>query len=111
MENTEPLPRTRRLALAGPVDPAALERLAASPGLLGLRPLAGGMRLEITYDLRRLTWPEVESLLRAAGAAPSRGLLAGWARAWAAFQDDNRRDQSRIVHQCCNTPPRPKQPH
>ncbi|OAN48132.1 hypothetical protein A6A04_05085 [Paramagnetospirillum marisnigri] len=99
-----PLLRHRTLRLA---RPAEAERLAAllGEGIVALEPVSDGRRLRLTYDLDRVTLAQVVQRLEAAGLAPRSGLLARWWLAWAGFQDDNRRDQSRIEHQCCNRPP------
>ncbi|RAU22822.1 hypothetical protein CU669_05385 [Paramagnetospirillum kuznetsovii] len=101
-----PILRRRSLALARPPQQDEVERAAALDGVIEAR--ADGPRLRLGYDLRRVTLGELTPRLRAQGLEPSDSLLARLCRAWGAFQDDNRRDQSKIVHQCCNVPPAKK---
>lgn len=97
-----PLIRTRILSLARPVEGSL-----PSPGhgIESLRLLPGGVRLEVRYDLRVITLSQVVERLLGSGVSLSTGLFARIARAWAGFKDENRQDQSAIVHQCCNVPP------
>jgi hypothetical protein len=97
-----PLIRTRILTLIRPPE-VPLPPLGA--GLASLRLLPGGTRLEVSYDLRLIALPQVAARLSGAGLSLADGILARMARAWAGFKDENRRDQSEIVHQCCNVPP------
>lgn len=103
---TAPLIRTRILALAGPADPAVVARLAASDGIGAVCIQPGQRHLEISYDLRRVTLPDLAARLAAEAMPLSRSPLARLSRALAAFKDDNRRDQADVVHQCCNVPPK-----
>ena len=99
----DPLPVSRRIALAEPAGAVSL----AAEGLLGLTVEAGGRSVRVRYDLRLLGLAEVVALLRGAGLVPSRRPWARLARFWAEFHDDNLRQQARIVHRCCSTPPAP----
>ena len=109
MTGSAPAPallRTRILALDNPTSPQALDRLPVIEGLEQLRLMPHGQSLEVRYDLRRLTLAELAAHLNAAGMRLSRRPLDRWHRAWAGFTDENRRDQARLVHQCCNLPPK-----
>ena len=99
---TTPLIRTRILSLTRPVD------LLPPPGhgVESLRLLPQGWRLEVSYDLRIISLPQVAERLLCAGLPLANGILARLARAWAGFKDENRRDQAEIVHQCCNVAPK-----
>ena len=108
MTDTTPLIRTRTIALARPANQAVVAQLAASDGIAAIRTVADGRRLEISYDLHRMTLADLEARLRAGGFPLSNGLFARWARAWAAFKDENRRDSAEVVHQCCSVPPEGK---
>ena len=99
---TSPLIRTRILPLTRPVKG---DLPPPGHGVESFRLLSGGTRLEVRYDLRIITLPQVADRLTGAGLPLSRGILSRLARAWAGFKDENRRDQAGIVHQCCNLPP------
>ena len=99
---TVSLIRTRILSLS---RPAAGNLPPPGHGVETLRLLPGNVRLEVRYDLRIITLPQVAARLLGAGLPISNGALARLARAWAGFKDENRRDQAEIVHQCCNVPP------
>lgn len=100
-----PLIRTRIIALARPTDDASVGVMQQSEGVNVIRLLPDRRHLEVTYDLQRVTLPGLVARLSGAGIAPANSLFARWSRAWIAFQDENWRDQAKIVHQCCNVPP------
>ena len=100
-----PLVRTRTIALARPTNDASVGVIQQSEGINVIRLLPDRRHLEVTYDLQKVTLPEVVARLSAAGMVPSNSLFARWSRACIAFTDDNRRDQAKIVHQCCSVPP------
>lgn len=100
-----PIFRTRIVTLAHPTDSASAAQAAELEGIDSLEFCADNRHLRVTYDLRQVTLPEVTAHLAAQGLVVSQSLFARLSRAWAGFKDDNRRDQSKIVHQCCNTPP------
>jgi len=106
-----PLIRTRTIALARPTDDASVGLVLPGDGVNVIRLLPDRRHLEVVYDLQKVTLPEVTARLSAAGMVPSNSLLACWSRAWIAFTDENRRDQAKIIHQCCNVSPGGKMPH
>ena len=95
---------TRTIPLA---EPAATEAIGSihAEGLIGIRALAPGWRIEVTYDLRRLGLDALKAVLAGAGLRPSERLFARLAWKWIRFQEDNVRAQASIVHHCCNVPP------
>lgn len=94
--------RTARLPLAAQGRPPSTPDVLPE-GILSLESADHG--LTVTYDLHRTDLGRIESWLGDAGITLSQGLLARLRRRLLAFKDDNRRDQSAIVHQCCNVPP------
>ncbi len=96
---------TRTLHLAAPANDRLLGQIRNTPGVAGLRLGSGGQRLEVDYDIARIDFGTLATLFSAAGLKPSNGLFARLKRHWVAFQERNERDQSKIVHQCCNIPP------
>lgn len=97
---------TRGIALAKAAEAAALTRAGAIPGVVAVHATVGARRLDVTYDLEGLDIGRLTEALAAVGLVPATGWLARVRRRWAAFQDGNLRDQAKIVHQCCNVPPK-----
>lgn len=100
-----PLVRSITITLSRPADIASVELAQPGEGVIAIRLLPDNRHLEVTYDLHKVTLPEVTARLSAVGMAPSDSLFARWSRAWITFKDENRRDQAKIAHQCCNVPP------
>ncbi len=69
----------------------------------GVSPETG--RVVVSYDLRRITLPQVADRLQAIGLRPSNRVLERLRRGWASFTEDNIR--SNLAHQghCCSKPP------
>jgi hypothetical protein len=94
----------RTITLGAPADEARLARLRAADGVVLVCRLSDAS-LEVTYDLDRMNLAKLESLMADAGLPLASGFFARLARRWAAFQEDNQRAHSKIVHQCCSNPP------
>jgi hypothetical protein len=103
----DPLHVTRPLALSAPATDIAVARLAGGQGVLSVSSSRNGARLIVTYDVRQTGMAALARLAVTVGLAPSNRLWARLARGWAAFQDENLRNQAKIVRRCCGgfTPP------
>ena len=108
MANPPPLIRTATLSLARPIQHNDLNSLPFPPGLGELLIRDGGRKVRVSYDLQQTDLSALEFWFAASGHPLSSRLTARWYRQWRAFKDDNRLDQYRIVHQCCNLPPKGK---
>ena len=95
---------SRTIALAKPADEEAVGRVHRD-GLVAIHAVAGGRRIEVTYDPRQLGLDMLEASLVAVGLEPSKGFFPRLARKWIAFRESNIREQAAIVHHCCNVPP------
>lgn len=95
---------TRTIRLAGPASAEAIGNLHAE-GLVVVKSLAGGTRVEVAYDPRRLRLDTLRILLAGAGLLTSQGFFARLAWKWGAFQENNVRAQAAAVHHCCSVPP------
>jgi len=95
--------RRHQLALAH--RPADLPRPSAEGGIVALDLSPDGLSITLAYDLEQVTLPELELRLAAAGLVLSPARLARWQRGWIAFQENNLRDQLKLVHRCCCSPP------
>ncbi len=106
---TDPLVVTHTIALGAPTPAAVaavVAALAATPGVHDAHAASGGLRVKVCYDLRHLRLDDVAAAIRAAGATPAGGLLAGLWRRWASFTENNMLASVRAeVRPCCNLPP------
>ncbi|MBI3445717.1 MAG: hypothetical protein HY055_10240 [Magnetospirillum sp.] len=100
------LNRRATLPLARPCAANSLVSLGVPDGMSEVSLDLDGRKISFAYDLERITLPRIEAWLDSVGHPLSNALMARWRRSWLAFKDDNRLDQARIVHQCCNIPPK-----
>lgn len=94
---------TRLLRLAAPLG--AVPILADVPGMLVAPPKAGDRALQVSYDLDRFGWDDIIRLLMDTGVTPAGGFFQTMRRGWIRFTERNLRDQSKLVHRCCSSPP------
>lgn len=94
----------RTIALALPADEPSLARVRSATGVVMVCRLSDAS-IEVTYDLDRIDLAKLEMLMADAGLSLANGFFARLGRRWAAFQEDNQRAHSKIVHKCCSNPP------
>jgi hypothetical protein len=104
MPESDRLIRTAILTLEPGAQTGRATALPLPEGVTGLK--AEGRILRVSYDLRHVDIPAIESWLAANGIRLSNGLIDRFKRKLAAFKDENRKDQAAIVHQCCSVPPK-----
>ncbi len=99
---------TRQISLKTPAQDAA----PLLTGLIGVAEAAptAETRLSVTYDLRHVCLADLERRLADGGAVLGGSLWQSLHSRWLRFTEANQLENSRIVHQCCSTPPDAKKP-
>lgn len=95
---------TREIAFRGPhwdedQAPVAAGMLAESPLIVGATVLAKN-RISVTYDLRQVTFTEIETALQELGFHLDNSVLTRLFRAYYAYCDDTQRANLQVSSQC-----------
>ena len=101
----DPIVLTQTVRLGAPLPDCAVAVLGGRAGILGVL-ATRRQKVRVTYDLRRICYEDIVTLITQAGVPPSGGFGLSLRRGWARFVESNLLAQAKVVHRCCNEPPR-----